>query len=180
MTGCGWRQTKVSLCAKPLTHRGAVRQVFTFDCVPLTSRRGLFLVGTAPATVRFTGHTEFAIGMWIGLELDGFDGRNDGSVQGIRYFSCEAGKGLFKRPTAVAAMTPEEILSNKPPSLAQPATKALQGRSNTGKSGAVQPKSVGSKDQVPVAHQLGCQILVGFRVFFAWTDNGAQINARRA
>ena len=40
--------------------------------------------GALAATVRFLGHTEFAGGTWVGLELDGYEGRNDGSVQGIR------------------------------------------------------------------------------------------------
>ena len=35
---------------------------------------------------RFCGTTEFAIGMWGGVELDSADGKNDGVVKGIRYF----------------------------------------------------------------------------------------------
>ena len=50
--------------------------------------------------VRFSGTTNFAPGEWIGLELDDNSGKNDGSVQGQRYFQCAAGHGMFVRPAA--------------------------------------------------------------------------------
>ncbi|KAJ1931672.1 hypothetical protein GGF37_007311, partial [Kickxella alabastrina] len=37
-------------------------------------------------TVRFSGTTEFGPGNWVGIELDRPTGKNDGSVQGKRYF----------------------------------------------------------------------------------------------
>jgi len=46
-------------------------------------------------TLRFCGATEFAPGMWAGLELDTPDGKNDGTVKGIRYFRCESEHGIF-------------------------------------------------------------------------------------
>nr|AAN75570.1 p150 dynactin NUDM [Aspergillus nidulans] len=55
------------------------------------------------ATVRFIGATSFADGEWIGVELTDDTGKNDGSVQGERYFDCEPGFGMFVRPTAVAS-----------------------------------------------------------------------------
>ena len=48
-----------------------------------------------PGVVRFYGKTQFASGDWIGVELDGAHGKNDGSVGGIRYFECTAEHGLF-------------------------------------------------------------------------------------
>ncbi|CAG8892282.1 unnamed protein product [Penicillium egyptiacum] len=53
------------------------------------------------ATVRFIGTTHFADGQWIGLELDEATGKNDGAVQGERYFDCDPGHGMFVRPTVV-------------------------------------------------------------------------------
>ena len=55
----------------------------------------------ASGTVRFTGLTQFASGTWVGVDLDTPGGRNNGSVNGVTYFSCRAGHGLFVRPDAV-------------------------------------------------------------------------------
>ncbi|BEI86397.1 hypothetical protein CcaverHIS002_0606840 [Cutaneotrichosporon cavernicola] len=49
-------------------------------------------VGTEPA---------FAPGKWVGIELDTPTGKNNGSVKGEVYFSCEAGHGVFVRPSQV-------------------------------------------------------------------------------
>ena len=41
---------------------------------------------------------DFAPGNWVGVELDTSQGKNDGSVEGKWYFSCEAKKGMFVKP----------------------------------------------------------------------------------
>ncbi|KAH8110723.1 CAP Gly-rich domain-containing protein [Phellopilus nigrolimitatus] len=53
--------------------------------------------------VRFVGPTEFgsAPGVWVGVQYDEPVGRNDGSVDGTRYFSCPAPYGGFVRPEKV-------------------------------------------------------------------------------
>ena len=53
------------------------------------------MAGTKTGTLRYVGPTEFAAGEWAGIELDAGIGRNDGSVNGKRYFECEANFGLF-------------------------------------------------------------------------------------
>ncbi|KAH0836809.1 CAP Gly-rich domain-containing protein [Lanmaoa asiatica] len=53
-------------------------------------------------TVRFVGQTTFAMaGVWVGIEYDEPIGRNDGSVQGERYFTCRPNHGVFVRPDKV-------------------------------------------------------------------------------
>ncbi|KAF7593710.1 hypothetical protein BBP40_011002 [Aspergillus hancockii] len=86
------------------------------------------------ATVRFVGTTHFAAGEWIGIELDEPTGKNDGAVQGERYFDCEFGFGMFVRPTAIAAVI------GQPPKEAKLAAKGAanapqtRGRAQTGAS----------------------------------------------
>ena len=53
-------------------------------------------------TVRFIGTTRFAAGVWVGVELTRGTGKNDGSVDGERYFQCEAKHGLFLRPSQLS------------------------------------------------------------------------------
>ena len=53
------------------------------------------------AVVRFIGQPHFATGDWVGVELEDDSGKNDGSVQGERYFDCQMGRGMFLRPAAV-------------------------------------------------------------------------------
>ena len=45
--------------------------------------------------LRYLGKPEFADGVWCGVELDGPHGKNNGSLQGIRYFSCDTNYGVF-------------------------------------------------------------------------------------
>ncbi|KAI9820741.1 MAG: hypothetical protein M1827_005111 [Pycnora praestabilis] len=53
------------------------------------------------AIVRYAGNTHFAAGDWIGVALEDASGKNDGAVQGQRYFDCEPRHGMFVRPSAV-------------------------------------------------------------------------------
>ncbi|XP_022249018.1 kinesin-like protein KIF13A isoform X2 [Limulus polyphemus] len=48
--------------------------------------------------VAFLGATVFAPGVWAGVELDTPTGKNDGSVDGVRYFQCKPRFGIFVRP----------------------------------------------------------------------------------
>ncbi|XP_076685082.1 kinesin-like protein KIF13A isoform X5 [Andrena cerasifolii] len=45
--------------------------------------------------IAYVGPTDFASGTWIGVELDAPTGKNDGAVNGHRYFTCRPKGGIF-------------------------------------------------------------------------------------
>ncbi|XP_069881401.1 CAP-Gly domain-containing linker protein 4 [Dipodomys merriami] len=53
------------------------------------------------ATVRYLGPTDFAAGIWLGLELRSAKGKNDGAVGDKRYFTCKPNHGVLVRPSRV-------------------------------------------------------------------------------
>lgn len=55
----------------------------------------------ARGVVRYSDTTDFAPGHWIGVELDAGGGKNDGSVNGKRYFQSKPGHGMFVREANV-------------------------------------------------------------------------------
>ncbi|KAK0081259.1 hypothetical protein PV325_012494, partial [Microctonus aethiopoides] len=73
--------------------------------------------------IAYIGPTEFASGTWIGVELDAPTGKNDGAVNGHRYFTCRAKCGLFvkfdkliqdRRGKALRNFTKQEVMPSPP------------------------------------------------------------------
>ncbi|KAL1920229.1 uncharacterized protein VTP21DRAFT_1375 [Calcarisporiella thermophila] len=62
-------------------------------------------------TLRFLGQTQFKPGSWAGVELDQQgSGKNDGSVQGVKYFDCAPKTGIFvlaSKVTKLSSTTPK-------------------------------------------------------------------------
>ncbi|XP_061439705.1 dynactin subunit 1 isoform X2 [Rhineura floridana] len=52
-------------------------------------------------TVAYVGATLFATGKWVGVILDEAKGKNDGTVQGRRYFTCDENHGIFVRQSQI-------------------------------------------------------------------------------
>lgn len=71
--------------------------------------------------VRFVGTTKFAPGKWVGIELDNAVGKNDGSLNGIRYFECKKNGiyGIFVRESLI------EHVATKEESVEQPHIKSM-------------------------------------------------------
>ncbi|XP_034164254.2 CAP-Gly domain-containing linker protein 4 isoform X3 [Pangasianodon hypophthalmus] len=61
----------------------------------------VLVIGQRTGVVRFCGKTSFAPGIWLGIELDKPSGKNDGSVGGVKYFSCPPKHGVFAPPSRV-------------------------------------------------------------------------------
>ncbi|XP_022065259.2 kinesin-like protein KIF13B isoform X2 [Acanthochromis polyacanthus] len=74
------------------------------DVLPDWLTEGAYVtVGSNKAgTVRYVGMTQFAEGVWVGVELDTPVGKNDGSVGGQRYFHCKPGYGVLVRPNRLS------------------------------------------------------------------------------
>ncbi|KAI5954604.1 NIP100 [Candida jiufengensis] len=54
-------------------------------------------------SIRYIGATKFAPGIWYGIELNNPNGKNDGSVQGEKYFECSKSGlyGVFVRESMI-------------------------------------------------------------------------------
>lgn len=96
-------------------------------------------------TVAYIGATLFASGKWVGVILDEPKGKNDGTVQGKRYFTCEENRGIFVRQSqiqliddggssATSPETPDSGVSKLPKKEIQETPKAIKqtGRPSVG------------------------------------------------
>ena len=58
--------------------------------------------GSKLGTLHFCGTTDFAPGIWAGVELDLPEGKNDGTVEGVSYFVCKPDRGVFVQPNKIS------------------------------------------------------------------------------
>lgn len=73
--------------------------------------------GNQAGTVRYVGRTAFGPMdqlVWYGVELDHAKGKNDGSINGVRYFRCKDQYGLFTLPKNVAPLPGEWASTTTP------------------------------------------------------------------
>uniref|UniRef100_A0A3Q2R3A7 CAP-Gly domain containing linker protein family member 4 n=1 Tax=Fundulus heteroclitus TaxID=8078 RepID=A0A3Q2R3A7_FUNHE len=85
----------------PLTLQGQVVPALSDNARKQLASMGIRLgdrvviAGQKVGTLRFCGSTEFSGGLWAGVELDKPEGKNDGSVAGVQYFTCRLKHGIF-------------------------------------------------------------------------------------
>lgn len=97
--------------------------------------------------VAYVGTTLFASGKWIGVVLDDPVGKNDGVVQGKRYFDCEENRGIFVRQSQVVVLDDSVCEGVESPGVLTPLTSPAMRRKvlgqTAGKSG-LKPPSAGA------------------------------------
>ncbi|RXK41589.1 dynactin 1 [Tremella mesenterica] len=80
--------------------------------------------------VRWTGsNPPFSSGKWVGVELSEPTGKNDGTVQGMKYFDCKPQHGVFVRPSQVKVL---ETPKSRPSSTRPPVTPSISRVSSAG------------------------------------------------
>jgi len=90
----------------------------------------VYVGGQKKGKIAFLGQCKFAQGDWAGVELDQAEGKNDGSVQGVRYFQCAPNHGVFSRATRLSRQPGENpaMTSSTVSSLASASTVASTAR----------------------------------------------------
>jgi tubulin-folding cofactor B len=73
------------------------------ESITVGSRCEVKLAGQLPrrGEVKFVGPVHFKGGIWVGVQYDEPVGKNDGSIDGTRYFECRPKYGSFLRPSNI-------------------------------------------------------------------------------
>ncbi|XP_066559174.1 CAP-Gly domain-containing linker protein 4 isoform X3 [Amia ocellicauda] len=95
----------------------------------------VIIAGQKVGTLRFCGATEFSGGQWAGVELEDPEGKNDGSVGGVQYFTCRPKHGIFapvSKVTRVGEWRRTMVRSSTPLRGGRPDLSHITARVNTG------------------------------------------------
>ncbi|THD28696.1 CAP-Gly domain-containing linker protein 3 [Fasciola hepatica] len=93
----------------------------------------VLVAGQRKGVIRFIGQTQFAPGIWYGVELDQAVGKNNGSVAGVRYFQCAVGHGIFAPLSRLHRLPPTCVRSaTSTPQCSRAVTAGLRHASMTG------------------------------------------------
>ena len=109
--------------------------------------------------VRFKGPTSFmSTGKWVGIELYEKNGKNDGSVDGISYFNCQLGYGVFVRPSQIRSIHGSELdagpsVQKPSPPTGRPGHRRLQSTGGLSRAGSI--KHLSTQPSSPAGRSSG-------------------------
>lgn len=98
-------------------------------------------------TVAYIGTTLFSSGKWIGVVCDGAKGKNNGTVQGKTYFTCEDNHGIFVRQSQIVSLDDDEPAPEAQQTPAKPAAGGTSIPKSARKSGLRPPSYVGKSTE---------------------------------
>ncbi|CAH8820902.1 unnamed protein product [Trichobilharzia szidati] len=111
-------------------------------------------------TVAFVGVTQFSPGKWVGIILDEPKGKNNGTVQGERYFICEENFGIFVRPSQLTLLDDPErsdVMKLSSSSVVSESGATSESKEVTKLAGSTSSLSVGLKTPETVKVSVGVE-----------------------
>ena len=154
------KQEKIKFVSKgvpPSSHQSWPAQAAPASANQLQFKVGdtVIVDGQKEGMVGFIGTTQFAKGVWAGIILETPEGKNDGSVSGVKYFECGVNHGLFTRLQKLTLVSKAASNESTPPRQVPPSrTPQDEGQRSTSLT-PVDLKALHNKLSV------GDQVLVG-------------------
>jgi len=104
--------------------------------------------GAKPGILVFIGEVHFSLGDWAGIVLDTPTGKNDGKINGRRYFECEPMRGVFCR---LDKLTKLAVAGGAVPAASDTDSGSRSRLNKTDSSSSIQKSGVGSSTSTKIA-----------------------------